>query len=430
MEVKDWREARGAPFCTPDTAPRRFALRPTMHSPCVRGTSRAAKASRKRSTVRSLGFRMLLSKLARIPEAQKPRIPEAQKPSSPAAQQPSSPEAQKPRSQVFGRSQCQRICTWASMPCRNLPQPRIGLESKPCQSLPKSANAHSQVTELNVAHVKLGVWKQAETAGTWGLLFFLRRLLPLCRLEIRGKAHFCILYTLRSGAELFGGAPSEQSAWEPRGARSVHMRRICGACRAPQCAALRICEFELRMPRVSAGEVGLELDDEVSSAGLRRRGEAATRSWKLVAGKVFSYILKSALHPHEYVLSFASCSFWSSSLPPCCIRCCHALFLTPLQLRPCWLSRGFSDSGPCLQPLRLACFSAWALYVNGKFRVICASKSASWMPLFFTCPSPIQFLEVSAPITEPRDHVRPGSAWIARHQDATQALISAAVPTR
>lgn len=29
------------------------------------------------------------------------------------------------------------------------------------------------------------------------------------------QTHFCIIYTLVSGAELFGGAPSEQSAWRP-----------------------------------------------------------------------------------------------------------------------------------------------------------------------------------------------------------------------
>ena len=29
------------------------------------------------------------------------------------------------------------------------------------------------------------------------------------------QTHFCIIYTLVSGAELFGGAPSEQSAWKP-----------------------------------------------------------------------------------------------------------------------------------------------------------------------------------------------------------------------
>ncbi|CAJ1398452.1 unnamed protein product [Effrenium voratum] len=148
------------------------------------------------------------------------------------------------------------MCPWDFQSCESIEEALNRIWKKP---VPKDLHVgfdalQKSVTELNVAHVKLGVWKQA---------------------------HFCILYTLRSGAELFGGAPSEQS-------------------------------------------VGLELDDEVSSAGLRRRGEAATRSWKLVAGKVFSYILKSALHPHEYVLSFASCSFWSSSLPPCCIRCCHA----------------------------------------------------------------------------------------------------------
>ena len=34
-------------------------------------------------------------------------------------------------------------------------------------------------------------------------------------LECR-QTHFCIIYTLLSGAELFGGAPSEQSAGGPR----------------------------------------------------------------------------------------------------------------------------------------------------------------------------------------------------------------------
>ena len=71
------------------------------------------------------------------------------------------------------------------------------------------------VRELHVAMVKCGAGKQT---------------------------HFCIIYTLLSGAELFGGAPSEQSA------------------------------ASLADP-AHAVQVGLELEDEV--VGLRRRGQAA-----------------------------------------------------------------------------------------------------------------------------------------------------------
>ena len=38
-----------------------------------------------------------------------------------------------------------------------------------------------------------------------------------CRRCCGRQTHFCIIYTLLSGAELFGGAPSEQSAGAPSG---------------------------------------------------------------------------------------------------------------------------------------------------------------------------------------------------------------------
>ena len=73
-------------------------------------------------------------------------------------------------------------------------------------------------------------------------IFFVLQPLPSCRFC---QTHFCVIYTLLSGAELFGGAPSEQS-------------------------------------------VGLELEEEV--VGLRRRGQVQKTDGE--TGMIWTYILK------------------------------------------------------------------------------------------------------------------------------------------
>ena len=79
------------------------------------------------------------------------------------------------------------------------------------------------------------IWKKPVvkdlTVGFSALSQSVRELhVAMVRCGMEKTTHFCVIYTLVSGAELFGGAPSEQS-------------------------------------------VGLELEDEV--VGLRRRGQAA-----------------------------------------------------------------------------------------------------------------------------------------------------------